>query len=172
MVSRSEVLSGQGIEFKAAPIPESWVISGAPAAQNHVAFVSDDRAVMTIFWRCTAGSFEWIYHDEETIYVLDGGMRLTFPDGEVRQVGAGDAVYFPAGSRAVWDIESHVSKVAVFRRPTPAIFTLLIRCHHKATSITARLGELAHRLSGRRTSRRVRIRAMGPSQQIGCSSLG
>ena len=53
-------------------------------------------------------------------------MRLTFPNGETREVSKGDVVYFPAGTRAHWDIASHVEKVAVFRRPTPRLFDLPI----------------------------------------------
>jgi uncharacterized cupin superfamily protein len=110
-------------------------------AENQVVAVSGDRSVLTIFWRCSAGAFEWIYDDEETIYILDGGMRLTFPDGRIREVSKGDVIYFPAGTRARWDIPSHVEKVAVFRRPTPRLFELPIRVVNKLTSLLSHGGK-------------------------------
>lgn len=126
-------------QFKPAPIRPEWILSGAPDAHNQVLVVSEDRALMTIFWRCAAGSFRWHYDEEETIYVLDGGMILTFPDGEVRKVGKGDVVYFAAGTSAVWEVESHVHKVAVFRRPAPKLLGAVVSLHHRAAAFLARL---------------------------------
>lgn len=129
------VFDGSQIAYKPAPIRPEWIRDGNPVAENQVVATSGDRSVMSIFWRCSAGSFEWIYDDEETIYILGGGMRLTFPNGEVRNVSKGDVVYFPAGTSAHWEIASHVEKVAVFRRPTPKLFDLPIRVVNKLTSL-------------------------------------
>jgi uncharacterized cupin superfamily protein len=132
------VFEGRQIAYKPAPIRPEWILADNPVAENQVVAVSGDRSVMSIFWRCSAGSFEWIYDDEETIYILDGGMRLTFPNGEVRDVAKGDVVYFPAGTSAIWEIESHVEKVAVFRRPTPKLFDLPIRIANKLAGLMSR----------------------------------
>jgi hypothetical protein len=132
------VFHGSQTAYKPAPIRPEWIRGGDPVAENQVVAVSGDRSVMSIFWRCSAGSFEWIYDDEETIYILDGGMRLTYPNGEVRDVSKGDVVYVPAGTRAHWEIASHVEKVAVFRRPTPKLFELPIRVVHKLQSLLSR----------------------------------
>jgi uncharacterized cupin superfamily protein len=129
------VFDGSRIAYRPAPIRPDWIRGGAPVAENQVVAVSGDRSVMSIFWRCSAGAFEWIYDDEETIYILDGGMRLTYPNGEVREVSKGDVVYFPAGTSAHWEIASHVEKVAVFRRPTPKLFDLPIRVVNKLMSM-------------------------------------
>jgi uncharacterized cupin superfamily protein len=132
------VFDGSRLAYRPAPIRPEWIRGGNPVAENQVVAVSGDRSVMSIFWRCSAGSFEWIYDDEETIYVIDGGMRLTYPNGEVREVGKGDVVYFPAGTRAHWEIASHVEKVAVFRRPTPKLFDLPIRIVNKLSCLLSR----------------------------------
>ena len=134
------VFEGRQVAYKPAPIRAEWIRAGNPVAENQVVATSSDRSVMSIFWRCSAGSFEWIYDDEETIYILDGGMRLTFPNGETREVSQGDVVYFPAGTRAHWDIASHVEKVAVFRRPTPKLFDLPIRIVNKLSGLLSRGG--------------------------------
>ena len=133
------VFEGDWAGLKPAPIKSDWVIAGAPDAHNKVLFVSADRSIVTILWRCAAGSFRWVYDEEETIYVVDGGMTLTFPDGRVQRVGKGDTVYFPAGAVARWDVDSHVHKVAVFRRPTPRLLGVLAALHHKAAGVVARL---------------------------------
>lgn len=137
MSTKTQVFAGGAVDFKAAPIPPEWIVSGEPVAQNHVMFVSDDRSSMTLFWRCTAGTFRWIYDEEETIYVLDGGMTLTFPDGTVRRVEAGDVVHFAAGSTALWEVESHVHKIAVFRRPIPAALGGLLHAYRRGAALVA-----------------------------------
>ncbi len=133
------VFESDWADLKPAPIKPEWVTAGAPDAHNKVLFVSDDRSIITILWRCAAGSFRWVYDEEETIYVVDGGMTLTFPDGRMRKVGKGDVVYFAAGTTAIWDVDSHVHKVAVFRRPIPKILGLIVAMHHKAAVLLARL---------------------------------
>jgi uncharacterized cupin superfamily protein len=133
-LSTPHVFENKTVQLKSAPIRPEWVISGAPKARNHVLFVSEDRSSLTLFWECTAGVFRWLYDEEETIYVIDGGMTLTYPNGEVRTVGKGDVVYFAAGDTAIWTVESHVQKVAVFRRPMPKTFGQILAVYHKAMS--------------------------------------
>ena len=131
-MSKPRVFENSAVQLKSAPIRPEWIIAGAPTARNHVLFVSEDRSSLTLFWECTAGQFRWIYDEEETIYVIDGGMTLTYPNGEVKVVGKGDVVYFAAGDTAVWTVASHVQKIAVFRRPMPKTFGQLLAVYHKA----------------------------------------
>ncbi|HEX8233531.1 MAG TPA: cupin domain-containing protein [Caulobacteraceae bacterium] len=136
------VFESDWADLKPAPIKPEWVTGGAPDAHNKVLFVSDDRSIVTILWRCAAGSFRWVYDEEETIYVVDGGMTLTYDDGRVQKVGKGDVVYFAAGSAARWDVDSHVHKVAVFRRPIPKMLGIVVAFHRKAASVAERLARL------------------------------
>jgi uncharacterized cupin superfamily protein len=131
-VSKPRVFESKAVHLKSAPIRPEWIISGEPLARNHVLFVSEDRSSVTLFWECTAGVFRWVYDEEETIYIIDGGMTLAYPNGEVKTVGKGDVVYFAAGDTAVWTVDSHVQKVAVFRRPMPKSFGQLLAVYHKA----------------------------------------
>lgn len=131
-MSIPRVFENKAVQLKSAPIRPEWIIEGAPLARNHVLFVSEDRSSLTLFWECTAGVFKWVYDEEETIYVIDGGMTLTYPNGETRTVGKGDVVYFAAGDTAIWTVESHVQKIAVFRRPLPKTFGQLLAVYHKA----------------------------------------
>lgn len=131
-LSKPRVFENKAVQLKSAPIRPEWIIQGEPLARNHVLFVSEDRSSLTLFWECTAGVFRWIYDEEETIYVIDGGMTLTYPNGEIKTVGKGDVVYFAAGDTAIWTVESHVQKIAVFRRPMPKTFGQLLAVYHKA----------------------------------------
>ena len=81
---------------------------------------------MTIVWDCTAGRFNWFYNLDETVSVVAGGMTLTDHSG-VRQVAAGDVVYFPAGSQAMWTVSDYVRKVAVIRQPMPTGVSIGLR---------------------------------------------
>ena len=131
-MSKPRVFESKAVQLKSAPIRPEWIIEGAPLARNHVLFVSEDRSSLTLFWECTAGVFRWVYDEEETIYVIEGGMTLTYPNGEVKHVGKGDVVYFAAGDTAIWTVTSHVQKIAVFRRPMPKTFGQLLAVYHKA----------------------------------------
>ena len=131
-MSKPRVFESKAAQMKSAPIRPEWIISGDPQARNQVLFVSEDRSALTLFWECTAGVFRWIYDEEETIYVIDGGMTLAYPNGETRTVGKGDVVYFAPGDTAIWTVDSHVRKVAVFRRPMPKTFGQILAVYRKA----------------------------------------
>jgi uncharacterized cupin superfamily protein len=136
------VFQNRAVQLKNAPIRPEWIISGNPSARNQVLFVSEDRSSVTLLWTCSAGVFRWVYDEEETLYIIDGGMTLTYPGGETRAVGKGDVVYFAPGDTAVWTVDSHVQKLAVFRRPMPRLLGLLLAVCRKAM---ARLAPVAGR---------------------------
>ena len=119
-----------------APIRAEWVLSGAPRARNAVLAVSADRLATTLVWDCTAGRFRWIYDTDETIHIVEGGVRLTDTLGVVRDLGVGDVVFFPAGSSAEWEVQSYVRKLAFFRKPAPQPVSFAIRAAHKLAQLS------------------------------------
>ncbi len=138
----SIVVSSQDIQLSSAPIRTDWVIEGCPVARNAVLARSADRTAMTLLWDCTAGVFRWVYDQDETIHIIEGGVTLTLPDGRVEVLGPGDVVFFPAGSSATWRVDAYVRKLAVFREPVPRPMALLVRLR----------GKLRERLSRRLTA--------------------
>jgi uncharacterized cupin superfamily protein len=108
------------IQFSPSPINPAWILEGAPVARNALLSYSPDGTASTLFWDCTAGRFNWIYSEDETICFLEGGVTIKEPSGVTHRLGAGDTIYFPAGTRAEWTIEQYVRKVAFCRRPLPA----------------------------------------------------
>jgi uncharacterized cupin superfamily protein len=105
--------------LKPAPINADWIIEGAPIARNALLSRSEDGSAFTLIWDCTAGLFEWRYSIDETVYILEGSVIVEDASGGTRRLEAGATAFFPAGSRAVWRVESYVRKVAFCREPMP-----------------------------------------------------
>jgi uncharacterized cupin superfamily protein len=110
--------------LKPAPINADWIIEGAPAARNALLSRSEDGSAFTLIWDCTAGLFEWRYTIDETVYILEGSVIVEDAAGGTRRLEAGATAFFPAGSRAVWRVESYVRKVAFCRKPMPRGYLL------------------------------------------------
>ena len=121
----------QDVELSSAPIRPDWVLAGQPTARNAVLAKSADRTALTMVWDCSGGRFRWDYDQDETIHVIEGGAVLTLDDGRVERLGPGDVVFFPAGRSAVWEVESYVRKLAVFREPVPRPLALVVRLRAK-----------------------------------------
>lgn len=108
------------IEMKPSPIEPSWIISGAPRARVGAHSEGADGQAGTCVWDCTAGEFRWHFGWDETVFIVEGLVRVTGEDGATTLLQAGDIAFFRAGSQAVWRIDSYVRKVAFCRRPFPA----------------------------------------------------
>jgi hypothetical protein len=86
---------------------------------------SADGTATSYIWDCTAGRFNWIYEVDETIYVIEGGVVIIDMEGTAHRLGAGDTIFFPAGTHAEWRVETYIRKVAFIRTPLPrSIMTL------------------------------------------------
>jgi len=132
------------VELSPCPIHPDWVIEGAPIARNFVLSRSADAAASTLIWDCTAGRFNWYYDIDETVYVLEGGVTVTDDAGVVHRLDPGDTAFFPAGSHAVWHVESYIRKVAFCRNPVPAPLMFAARVFRKL----ARMSGLSRPASG------------------------
>lgn len=119
-----------------APIPAAWILGGQPVARNRIVSRSKDRMATTVVWDCSAGSFNWFYDSEEIVHVLDGTARLTI-DGVEQVIRPGSVVVFPSGSHALWQIDDHVRKLAVFRHSVPRPFSLAMRALNRLRRIWA-----------------------------------
>ena len=113
------MIAATNVALRPAPINPDWVIDGEPMARNAELFRSKDGLACTLVWDCTPGRFRWIYDIEETIHVLEGSIVLDDGDAPPRRYGPGDVVFFPAGACVQWTVETHVRKLAFFRRPLP-----------------------------------------------------
>src|ERR1700733_5189030 len=112
------MMSTTAAEFKSCPIHPSWIREGLPKAR--IAMLSDgssDASAFTVMWDCTAGRFDWFYSIDETVYILEGAVTLTLPSGATRHLSEGSTYFFARGTRAQWQIDNYVRKVAFCHEP-------------------------------------------------------
>lgn len=106
----------EDVTLAEAPINPDWIVSGAPRARAGLHSPSIDGRASTHIWDCTEGSFWWTFGDDETVVILEGEVRVTTEQGESRVLGQGDIAYFAGGTRALWEVETYVRKIAFCRQ--------------------------------------------------------
>lgn len=132
-----------------APINADWILSGAPQARAGLHSPSIDGRASTHIWDCTSGTFWWTFGDDETVVIIEGEVRVTTELGETRTLRQGDIAYFAGGTRALWDVETYVRKIAFCRQViTPARMLRGILGHMKRAasgriSVAPALGTIA-----------------------------
>jgi len=119
------------VELSPAPIPESWIIDGAPQARAKRLAVSADGTASIMAWSCTTGRFNWHYHVDETLHIISGEVFVTDENGNIRRLGPGDMVFFPAGSSSVWHVTKDVRKLAFCRHSMPWMLGFALRAWNK-----------------------------------------
>ena len=133
------------VELAPNPIPQRWILDGAPQARSKQLAESADGTSMIMAWSCTAGSFTWNYAGDETVHIISGEVFVTDGDGTVRRLGPGDMAFFPAGSRSTWRIPHEVRKLAVCRhgmpRPVGTVLRVWNKLMDRATGFSARGAE-------------------------------
>lgn len=103
------------VELSPEPIPQEWILSGAPIARSKNLVRSRDLTSSVVVWDCTAGRFRWHYGQDETILVISGEAFLLLENGAERRFGAGEVGFFPAGTTATWRVADNIRKVAILR---------------------------------------------------------
>jgi uncharacterized protein len=121
------LISSKAPQLKSSPINADWILEGAPKARGATLSGSADGSAFTIMWDCTAGKFRWFYDFDETIHILEGSVMIDDGANGPRRVGPGDVVFFPAGSSAVWVVDSYVRKLAFCRKVLPAPVGALVK---------------------------------------------
>ena len=146
------VHSPANIELEPAPIPADWILEGQPVTRGGAIAQSQDGTSITGIWDRTRSRFHWYYTNDETVYILEGGVTITTDDGNTLQAKAGDVLFFPCGSHALWFVENYVRKVAILRNIKPVASNLFLRFFWRLRfALLRRTGyykALATRLSG------------------------
>jgi hypothetical protein len=113
------------VALEDAPIDPDWIVGGAPKARAGLHSESLDGRTSTNIWDCSAGSFWWTFHNEETVVILEGSVRVTSQNGIVRVLNPGDIAYFAKDTRAHWEIDTYVRKIAFVRHSRSKQVTML-----------------------------------------------
>ncbi|WP_370875537.1 cupin domain-containing protein [Methylobacterium amylolyticum] len=132
------IASVTSVDLRSAPIEPSWIHAGEPQARNATLSRSADGLASTLVWDCTAGTFEWHYDIDETIYFLEGSATISDGHGPAKTFTAGDVLFLPRGAVCHWHVESYVRKVAFCRRTQPKLVGLAMRAIGKAQRIFKR----------------------------------
>jgi uncharacterized protein len=121
------MLSEGAISFAASrvtlphtPINRAWILGGKPVVGTEVLDRHADGTANTYVWDCTAGRFNWFYDADESVYLIEGSAVVRDERGIFNHLEVGSTLFFPAGSRAEWRVESYVRKIAFCSvPPTP-----------------------------------------------------
>lgn len=142
---RAVVGRPEAVELRPLPIDPAWILAGEPRARGGNHSESVDGWASTALWECTAGRFRWHFAWEETVLILEGGVRVTDAEGATTVLRPGDLAYFPAGSWFVWEVDEHVRKIAFCRRPVPRAARAADALRERARALRAALRRLAGR---------------------------
>lgn len=113
--------------MRPSPIEPSWIHSGAPVTRSGDHSSARDDFAWTSVWDCTRGTFEWHFDMDETVYILEGRVRVTDANGDSHMLTKGAIGYFPAHSTWLWEVDHYVRKVAFLRREVPLGLRLATR---------------------------------------------
>lgn len=104
--------ANSGISLSSAPINPDWILDGAPVARAHQIYRSRDGAADTFIWECSASRFNWFCSVDETVYIIEGSVVVRDEAGIYNHLQAGSTIFFPAGSRAEWQVDQNVRKIS------------------------------------------------------------
>src|SRR6266700_3391038 len=126
------------VDLTPSPVEPSWIIEGNPEARSHVLSTSACGTAKTMVWSCTEGKFNWYYHLDETIVIIEGSIVLESEGMPPKRFGVGDVVVFHRGAHAKWHVEGYVKKVAFLRLNNPLPLGFAIRALNKLRFLIAR----------------------------------
>ena len=132
------VVASANVILKPAPITPAWILDGNPQARNRELSHSADWGAWTMVWDCTAGKFEWHYDIDETVHFIEGSVTIEADGMPARVFGPGDVIFFAAGSKATWEIESYIRKVAFCRKTLPAPVQVLQKIYSRVRKLVSR----------------------------------
>lgn len=128
------------VDLRPAPIEPSWIRAGNPTARNITLSKSADGLASTLVWDCTAGTFDWHYDIDETIYFLEGSATISDGHAPARTFVAGDVLFLPKGAVCHWQVDTYVRKVAFCRRTQPKIVGIAMRAFGRLRRMMRRRG--------------------------------
>src|ERR1700738_3591180 len=84
------------------PLPDDWILEGAPDARGAVLSRSDDSRLIRGVWECTPGRFTWQFSYDETLVVVAGRATVEVDTGERVELEPGSMAFFGRGHDATW----------------------------------------------------------------------
>jgi uncharacterized cupin superfamily protein len=125
-IGRQVHVCRRNVELKRGAVPKNWILGGAPISHSTRLTRSGDLTASTFLWDCTAGTFNWYYDVDETVFILEGEVSISIPEVGSTDLRTGDTIHFPSGTKAVWTVPKYVRKVAFVRHPMPLMIGLAL----------------------------------------------
>lgn len=91
--------------------------TGKPGTKACYQEVTENTYVHTGFLTIEDSCFDWVIDCEEHNYIIEGCISVTI-DGKKYTAKAGDVLYFPKGTKVMWDA---VGKVKIFYATFPEV---------------------------------------------------
>ncbi|ORI20738.1 hypothetical protein BJD99_06780 [Rhodococcus sp. 1163] len=108
------------VQLNASPINPDWILHGEPVARSAEWTRTLDGTTTFNVWDCTAGRFNWYFHVDEIVHIMDGSVTVSAEGSPPRTLVAGDAALFRAGTWSEWHVSDYVRKHAILRSSLPA----------------------------------------------------
>lgn len=65
-------------------------------------------------WECEPSTFDWTYNSDETCYIIEGKVTVTYGNGQSVTIEKGDLVTFPEGLNCTWNVSEKIRKYYTF----------------------------------------------------------
>ena len=89
---------------------QSWVAEGTGAYKVNTYATSPGDNSQSGIWECQGPArFTWHFYADETVYILDGLVNVTY-EGKTHALTPGSIAFFPAGSQSEWHVPAAVRK--------------------------------------------------------------
>lgn len=105
--------------LEAVEVDRGWIRSGSPEFAQAETFRSVDGRTSQGLWSCTGPTtFEWHFEVDETVYVLEGEVKIDY-QGKQFTLHPGDTAVFHGGTTATWTVDRYLKKTYTLHNPGP-----------------------------------------------------
>ena len=121
------VHSSQRGDFRATPLPSTWITEGEPVTRSLPLISSIDKKYYSGLWDSQAGRFKYTYFVDEIVHILEGEVHIRDEAGRDITLRTGDVAHFAKGRVLQWHVPRYVKKLAVTRVTHDPLYVRAIR---------------------------------------------
>lgn len=101
----------EGLELNPYDFGIDQKVSGHPVQRMAVLKGESGPKLVHGVWDCTQGEFTIDFTWEESAFILEGEVMVSFASGDRVFLKKGDLVHFPKGTVCRWEIPAYIKKV-------------------------------------------------------------
>lgn len=92
-------------------IASEKIVSGKPMTGTRATYENEARKFYTGVWASSTGKWKISCDEDELCVILEGHVRLTAADGEMRDYRTGDSFVITSGFEGTWESVKPVRKI-------------------------------------------------------------